>query len=126
MIDFACANPAEAGTLPAHTHNRLGGCQTGTLGGTDVAGARAAIRYVVNDNIDVNVALDYQRDDSEARADTLVAIGRFTNSVATWNSLMVSKYGVSYDNRFLPPNPYVTYATFDDPYSGLSFRPRPP
>ncbi|HEV7443851.1 MAG TPA: TonB-dependent receptor plug domain-containing protein, partial [Steroidobacteraceae bacterium] len=124
LIDFVCANPSQSGTLPAQTHNRLGGCKTGTLGGTDVAGVRASIRYVVNDNIDFNVTMDYQRDDSEARADTLLAIGPFTNSVARWNALMVSKYGVSYDNRFLPPNPYVSYATFNDPYSGLSFPPK--
>jgi iron complex outermembrane receptor protein len=37
---------------------------------------------------------------------------------------MLSKYGVGYDNRFLPPNPYVTYATFNDPYSGLSYAPK--
>src|SRR5262249_57430986 len=37
---------------------------------------------------------------------------------------MIGKYGVSYDSRFLPPNPYVTYATFNDPYSGLAFRPK--
>src|SRR5882757_9530729 len=42
-IDFVCANPSEAGTLPAHTHNRSGGCQLGTLGGTDIAGARAIV-----------------------------------------------------------------------------------
>src|SRR5690606_38500497 len=31
---------------------------------------------------------------------------------------------VPYDNRFLPPNPYVTYATYRDPISGLAFEPR--
>jgi iron complex outermembrane receptor protein len=124
IIDFVCANPSLSGTLPAQTHNRRGGCQTGTLGGTDVAGARAAIRYVVNDDVDFNLTMDYQRDDSESRADTLLAIGPFTNSVTNWNNLMVSKYGVSYDKRFLPPNPYITYATFSDPYSGLSFPPK--
>jgi iron complex outermembrane receptor protein len=124
IIDFVCANPGESGTLPAHTYNRKSNCQNGTLGGTDVSGARGALRYVVSDNVDINVALDYQRDDSESRADTLLAIGPFTNSVANWNNLMLTKYGVGYDSRFLPPNPYVTYATFDDPYSGLAFRPK--
>jgi len=123
MIDFVCAHPSESGTLPAQTHNRLGNCQTGTLGGTDVSGARAALRYVATDNIDVNVAVDYQRDDSESRADTLLAIGPLGPSTA-WNNLMLQKYGVGYDSRFLPPNPYVTYATFNDPYSGLAFSPK--
>lgn len=123
QIDFVCANPGESGTLPATTHNRSGGCQIGTLGGTDVSGARALLRYVINDNADINVGLDYQRDDSEARADTLLgtAIGPPT---AAWDQLMFNKYGVHYDNRFLPPNPFVSYATFNDPYSGLSFPPK--
>jgi len=37
---------------------------------------------------------------------------------------MFQKYGVHYDNRFLSGNPFVTYDTFNDPYSGLSFPPR--
>jgi iron complex outermembrane recepter protein len=70
------------------------------------------------------VALDYQRDDSEARADTLLGIGKFTPGVTAWNNLMISKYGVGYDNRFLPPNAYTSYATFNDPYSGLAYQPK--
>jgi iron complex outermembrane receptor protein len=41
-----------------------------------------------------------------------------------WNYWMNQRFGVVYDNRFLPPNPFVTYATFDDPYSGLAFTPK--
>jgi iron complex outermembrane receptor protein len=123
-IDFACAHPELSGTLPPTTRNRLGGCQIGTFGGTDVNGARVALRYVVSDRIEANLALDYQRDDSEARPDTLLAIGPFTPGVTNWNNLMLSKYGVGYDSRFLPPNPFVSYATYNDPYSGLSFPPK--
>jgi len=124
MVDFACEFPALAGSLLPSTRNRAGNCVTGTLGGTDVAGARGALRYIVNDDISIDVALDYQRDDSEARADTLLGIGPFTPGVTNWNNLMLSKYGVGYDSRFIPPNPYVTYATFNDPYSGLSYAPK--
>ena len=28
-----------------------------------------------------------------------------------------------YDTRFLPPNPFITYATYSDPRSGLTFKP---
>ena len=124
MVDFACAFPSLSGSLLPTIRNRSSGCVTGTLGGTDVSGARGALRYIVNDDIQIDVALDYQRDDSEARADTLLGIGPFTPGVTAWNNLMLSKYGVGYDNRFLPPNPYVTYATFNDPYSGLSYAPK--
>ena len=30
---------------------------------------------------------------------------------------------IQYDERFLPPNPFVSYATYDDPRSGLKFQP---
>jgi iron complex outermembrane recepter protein len=148
IIDFACAFPGEAGTLPVTTHNRLSNCQAGTLGGTDVQGARAQLRWVMTDNADLNLAFDYQRDDSEARADTLMGIGTpFAPGFAAWDQFMFNGtatvpigpngslvtvhpnpsfngYGVHYDSRFIPNNPYVTYATFNDPYSGLSFPPR--
>jgi len=137
VIDFACAFPAQAGNLPPTTHNRLSNCQTGTLGGTDVQGARAQLRWVITDAADLNFAFDYQRDDSEARADTLMSIGAFAPGFAAWDQFMFNGtfngavvnpnfhgYGVHYDNRFITNNPYVTYATFNDPYSGLSFPPR--
>jgi iron complex outermembrane receptor protein len=124
VIDYACAFPAQAGTLPRSTRNRLTGCQTGTLGGTDVTGARAQFRWVASDTVDFNFAFDYQRDDSEARADTLMSIGAFTAGFANWDSQMFAKYGVHYDNRFITNDPFVTYDTFTDPFSGLSFAPR--
>ena len=140
MIDFVCAFPSESGTLPAQTHNRLGGCEDGTLGGTDVQGARAQLRWVASENIDVGLAFDYQRDDSESRADALVGIGPFIPPVAAWNQFIFNGtlpgatpgspavrpnpsffgYGVNYDSRFIPSSPYVTYETFSDPYSGLT------
>jgi iron complex outermembrane recepter protein len=140
MIDFVCAFPDESGSLPAVTHNRLGGCQDGTLGGTNVSGARAQLRWVASENIDVGLAFDYQRDDSESRADALVGIGPFIPPFASWNQFIFNGtlpgatpgapatrpnpnffgYGVMYDNRFIPSNPYTTYETFSDPYSGLT------
>ena len=142
MIDFACANPSEAGTLPITVRNRLSGCQVGTLGGTDIAGARAQFRFVATDTMDFEAALDYQRDDSPARADTLKAIGPLVGGFAAWDQAMFNGtipgpngttirpnpnffgYGVHYDNRFVPSSPYVTYDTFTDPYSGLSYPPK--
>jgi iron complex outermembrane receptor protein len=140
MIDFVCAFPSESGSLPAQTHNRLSGCQDGTLGGTDVQGARAQLRWVASDTVDVGMSVDYQRDDSESRADALIGIGPFIPPVASWNQFIFngtlpgatpgapavrpipnfSGYGVNYDSRFIPSSPYVTYETFSDPYSGLT------
>jgi iron complex outermembrane receptor protein len=133
IIDFACAFPDQAGTLPASTRNRGQGCQTGTLGGTDVTGARAQFRFVATEQFDVNFALDYQRDNSEARADYMIGIVPPGTSCAglnpcpgatQWNEKMIATYGVGYDQRFLTNNPRITYDTFTDPYTGLAFRPK--
>ena len=133
VIDFACAFPAQAGTLPAATRNRGQDCQTGTLGGTDVAGGRAQFRYVATDTFDVNLALDYQRDDSEARADWMRVINSpglcppapaVCAGAQLWNQTMQNKYGVNYDSRFLTNDKFVTYSTFTDPYTGLAFTPK--
>ncbi len=146
-IDFVCANPQLSGSLPQLITNRSAGCKLGTMGGTDVNGARAQLRYVASDTLSFDVALDYQRDDSEAAADTLLQAGPLVGGFASWNQAMVNGtippppgsppntppirpnpnffgFGVPFDNRFVSKNPYVSYATFQDPYSGLSFPPQ--
>ncbi len=138
-IDFACKFPQLSGTLPKLVQNANAGCLLGTLGGTDISGARAQLRYLASDTLDFGLAMDYQRDDSEARADTLLSTGSkpFTGGTAAWDQFMFNGtiggvlvnpnfhgYGVHYDDRFLPPNPFVSYATFTDPYSGLQSQPK--
>ncbi len=96
-------------------------------------------RFVASDTFDVNLALDYQRDDSEARADSLIGIVPpgadctvFTNQTPSqpcpgavqWNEKMLATYGVAYDQRFLTKNRNITYDTFTDPYTGLAFPPK--
>ena len=142
-IDFVCEYPQLSGSLPRLITNRSAGCLLRTLGGVDVNGARGQIRYLAADNLTFEVSLDYQRDDSGAAADTLLQAGPLVGGFAAWNQAMVNGtipgptptsppvrpnpnffgYGVPYDSRFVPKNPYVSYATFMDPYSGLSFPP---
>jgi iron complex outermembrane receptor protein len=135
VIDFACAfpDPAVSGTIPQRVFNRQGGCKIGTQGGEDVTGARAAIRFVPSDTFEFTLAGDYIDDSSEARADTLVAIGRapsgpFAGQLPApfnfWSNSLVATYGVPYDERFLPPNIYTTYATYSDPALGIAFTPQ--
>ena len=137
VIDFVCAFPSLSGTLPATTRNRNSGCETGTLGGTDVQGARAQFRFVANEALEFGATLDYQRDNSESRADSITAIGAFIPPVRAWDNFMFNGtlngsglasdrpnpsfggFGVHYDSRFIPKDPYTTYETFQDPYTGL-------
>jgi iron complex outermembrane recepter protein len=123
-IDFVCEYPQLSGTLPRLITNRAAGCKIGTLGGTDINGARALLRYIASDTLTIGLSFDYLRDDSEAAADTLLQAGPLLGGFATWSQGMVTKYGVPFDSRFVPSNPYVSYATFQDPYSGLSFPPK--
>jgi iron complex outermembrane receptor protein len=93
-IDFACEYPQLSGSLPRLITNRDAGCKLGTLGGTDVNGARAQLRYVASDTLSFDLALDYQRDDSEAAADTLLQAGPLVGGFLTWSNGMLAKYGV--------------------------------
>ena len=122
--DFVCLYPGLSGTLPRQITNRDAGCKVGTMGGTDVNGARAQLRFVASDTLTFDVAVDYQRDDSEAAADTLVQAGPLVGGFLAWSNAMQAHYGVPFDNRFVPANRYTSYATFTDPYSGLAFPPK--
>ena len=131
-MDFVCLYPALSGSLPREITNRGAGCKVGTMGGTDVNGARALFRFVASDTVTIGLSVDYQRDDSEAAADTLVQAGPLGGGFAAWSAAMQNGYpgtpfkgyGVPFDSRFVPSNRYVSYATFSDPVSGLSFPPQ--
>lgn len=71
IIDYACAHPATAGSLPSFTQHP--GCQVGTQGGTDVSGGRVALRALFPYHIEDNLAANIIRDNSESQADVLYA-----------------------------------------------------
>jgi iron complex outermembrane receptor protein len=158
VLDFACAYPSLAGygdglaadgpdpdpapdvvapnsaadnafALPRRTQNREANCKIGTQGGENVTGARAAIRFAPSDKFDLTFTGVYMNDTSEARADTLVHVGRnpMTGALPVpfnfWSG-GTATYGVPYDNRFIAPDIYTTYATFDDPSQGYAFNPK--
>ena len=56
-----------------------------------------------------------------AKADAMVAIDPAAGFV--WGGGPFGFPSPAYDTRFLPPNPFITYATYRDPRSGLSFKP---
>jgi len=142
VFDFACAYPALAGDLPVRDPSRGRKCQTGTQGGISTTGVRGQLRWVINDNVDLNLAADYESDNSEAKADTLIDIvypqdlaGNTipTSSYMLWNTEYAAHvptaaepwgFGVPYDSRFIPSNMYTSFATYNDPQSGLTFNPR--
>ena len=116
VIDFACAFPAQAGTLPVQPVNQARGCKLGTQGGEDVLGGRGTLRWVMSDTLEASFTAEKLKSDAEPRADTL------TNVIV--GSPWSLNPAVPYDTRFIPSDPYVTYATYRDPQSGLTFEPR--
>ena len=125
VYDFACINPGQAGRLPVLSPNRNAGCKLGTQGGEDVTGARASIRFVATDDLEFQLTGDYMNDESEVRADTLLGVTGPGGAFGVWSeNYLLPVYGVRFDNRFVPTNRFVSYATYMDPRSGLAFQPK--
>jgi iron complex outermembrane recepter protein len=121
--------------IPRRTQNREAGCKLGTQGGQDVTGARAALRFAPSEKFDLTFTGEYINDNSEARADTLVHIGRIPTTSPSpfagqipvpfnfWSGAQVARTGIPFDERFVPDSPYVSYATYQDPVTGFSTDP---
>ncbi len=121
-IDYACAHPSTAGSLPVQQLGE-GNCTLGTEGGVDVMGARAQLRWVPNDVIEDKVEASAIDDKSEAAAEVMVvADPALSPAMAGFNaSTLIPKYGIPYDQRFQTGGTYNTYSTFNDPFTGTSY-----
>jgi iron complex outermembrane receptor protein len=123
-------------SIPTRTRNRGANCKVGTQGGQDVTGARAAIRFAPSDSFDLTFTGEYINDTSEARADTLVHIGRIPTTSTSpfagqlpvpfnfWSNAQVARTGVPFDERFVPDDIYTSYATYQDPVTGFTTNPQ--
>jgi iron complex outermembrane receptor protein len=99
--------------LQGNVPNSLGGsCAIGTEGGIDVRGARAQVRWLINDKMENNFTGYVVDDNSEAAAETLVAVQ--PGPLTGFNSYLYGKYGQQFDGRFLTKNFYTTYSNFYD------------
>ena len=121
VLDFTCVHPELAGDLPIQPVNQGTGCKVGTQGGSDYIGGRGMLRWVASEDFEILLTGDYQKEDAEPKADTVTNIDPAAGFA--WSGIPFGAAGPPYDERFLPPNPLVTYATYSDPRSGLSFKP---
>ncbi len=107
-IDYGCAFPASGvpsvGALQSD-------CKAGTEGGKDYHGGRVAFRWVPSENFEANLAADITIDKSETAAVTLFGVNPASAGAVATN-INTGFPGVAYDNRFVPSNPYVSYASF--------------
>ena len=112
-LDFACANPSEAGNIP--NSGTGDNCQLGTEGGIDRWGLRAALRVTPSSQLEINIKADRTVDKSDPAALNLFyAFAPF--GAPTYNNAVG---GTPWDTRFIPSDPYTTYDTFKDTVAGF-------
>ncbi len=124
VLDFTCemnrlGTPALAGNFPYYEQQLMKtdnfkptDCTIGHLGGDDTRALRASVLFEPLPNLKFIVSADSTWDDSENPADTTVDVNpaNVTANVST----QASYFGLVYDRRFLPVDPFTSYATYND------------
>jgi iron complex outermembrane recepter protein len=126
-IDYACAHPSTAGSLPVQQLGE-GNCTVGTEGGVDVTGVRAQLRWVPSNVVEDRFEASAIDDKSEAAAEVMVvadpalspAMQAFNGAVGIPNTT-VNRWGIPYDQRFQTGGTYNTYSTFYDPWINTAY-----
>ncbi len=110
-LDFACANPGDPAVL-AHllpTFAVAGGsCILGHEGGGNAGAARASLRWIASDRVELNLVGDLTDDRTQATGQTLLR----AQPLQPW---ITAVYGVPYDSRFTSRSAYANYASFSTP-----------
>ena len=108
-----------------------------------VTGLRGQLRWIFNDAVEANFAIDYEHDTSEAKADTLIAIQYPLGPVRARDSderlrpvehrVRAARADARRQTGALefrtttasfPRHRFSTYATYNDPATGLTFNPQ--
>jgi iron complex outermembrane receptor protein len=111
--DFACANPSLAGNIPQESS--ADNCLLGREGGIERWGVRGALRITPSADVDINIAADRTVDKSDPAAVGLFyAFAPF--GAPTYGG---DPAGTPWDSRFIPDDPYTTYATYRNTVSGF-------
>jgi iron complex outermembrane receptor protein len=132
QLDFTCmmnqlGTPQLAGTFPSSdTSATQRGCKIGTFGGTQLNAARAMLRYLASERLEFNLIGSYSDQGDEVTPEVLLDAHPSTtdNFASAYNNMIFARYGIRYDNRFLPPpgNKYSSYATFNSPFRGRNLK----
>jgi iron complex outermembrane receptor protein len=111
-LDYGCKFPTSG--IPSQTQQL--DCVTGHEGGKNYTGGRMALRWLAGDNFEANLTADVTIDKSETAAVTLLAVnaaaGAITNINTPFSTANTHVGNVAYDSRFVPSNPYTSYANF--------------
>ncbi len=110
--DYTCRNPnALIPTFTSHPD-----CKIGTEGGQDMAALRTSLRWLVSEDIELNVTLDRTEDDSQVPGSTLFYADNPT--------VTLGGVPVPYDSRFIPSDPYASFANYSDYDTGMTIEPK--
>ncbi len=103
--DYGCEFPHSG--IPNESEQST--CVDGKEGGKDYTAGRAALRWVPSDTLEVNYSIDTTVDDSEVAATVLQRV-----NPAASGAIASKTYGVPYTSAFVPPNPWISYASYSD------------
>lgn len=127
-IDFTCANPTQAGTIPRQLpENAEGSCKTGTLGGQKTFVMRGNLRMLPADNLEININGDVLDDTGEPAAEKLIDVNtEGTSPLALYQNGSPlgsdpTGYGIPFDKRFITSGKYTSYVNYTDTRNNLSF-----
>lgn len=121
--DYACLNPGASGTLKPTADSAVG-CKLGTEGGLSDTYARIAFKWLASDTLTARLSADTARDRDETVPEVPLIINPSypRSDLAVFNTkVAVPLAGVPINASFINPNPYSNYATFNNPFSGLTF-----
>jgi iron complex outermembrane receptor protein len=139
-VDYACAHP-DLGASQGYVVNTAapqllqsqkrgsGSCDLGTEGGEDVLGARAVLRWVINDHSENSLSADVTDDTSEAAPEVMLVASdhdpRYPAPLlAAYNArYLLPTFGVNYDSRFVTNDYRTNYSTFYDTRNNRSIPP---
>ncbi|MGE0115060.1 MAG: TonB-dependent receptor [Steroidobacteraceae bacterium] len=113
-VDYVCENPSRSGNLPRQV-NQANNCKIGEAGGFNTTTARAALRWLPTDNLEVNLTADSMNTKQDAPPMVLAALNITPQTLGFFNAEQTLLHGVQFDSRFmLPYGSYKTYATYTD------------
>jgi len=124
--DYACYNNTpnygEPGGMPTYITLGRGGsdCVLGTEGGQSMTAGRLSIRWIPNDNFEVNFATNIVNDNSEGIPNVLIA-GKDLSTAPipiyfdnNGNGVFDEGIDVTYGNQFATGGTYMNYSTYID------------
>jgi iron complex outermembrane recepter protein len=117
--------PADnAFALPKAVDPQMGnGCEVGSLGGEQANAARALLRLIPNDRLEINLAADYSASDDDPPVETLLTPRGGPTDAGYSNTVVFRNFGIRYttDDRFLTGDRFSNYAGYGDVVSGVSY-----